>query len=191
MDRHHRSHHRPSQQGFSMVEVLMAAFIMAIGLLGLAALQVTSQAFGTGSRYRGTATFIAHSVLDQIQAEGSTTAAQRFSFGVVTLPPAGFTYIGNADATASAANIPGPSFTILGLLPTDPYYTANPTASTNIVFKTTWQRSAGNIIYQTGSATASVAAIQQFLVNVYWDEYDPVKKTTTQKYITVSRYVRI
>ena len=184
------SRRRPAEQGFSMVEVLMAAFIMAIGLLGLAALQVTSQSFGTGSRYRGTATFIAHSILDQIQAEGSVTASQRFSFGVVTLPPAGFTYIGDATATASSI-VPGPSYTILGLLPSDPYYNDKPTAPTNIVFKTSWQRQEGSIIHQTGSATASVSAIQQFIVNVYWDEYDPVAHTTTQKYISVSRYVRI
>ena len=181
---------RWSERGFTLIELLIAAFIMAVGLLGLAALQVASQSQGTGSRLRGTATFVAHNLLDQIQAEGSVSSSQRIEFGTLTMPAVAFTYIGTADASSKASTA-GPGYTIIGLLPDDRYYIANPTAPQNIIFNTTWLRNTGSVVYRPGSATISVSAIQQFIVNVSWDEYDPQAKAKLSKYITVSRYVRI
>jgi len=64
---------RRSQLGFSMVEMLMAAFILAIGILGLAALQTMSIRSATGSRGLTTAVLVAEQVLDQIEANGRNT----------------------------------------------------------------------------------------------------------------------
>lgn len=192
---------RRRERGFSIIELLLAAFILSIGLLGLGALQVTSQSQGTNSRFRGTAALIAHNVLDQMQAEGAVTAAQRLRFGVITLPATPFTYIGNADATAQAST-PGPSFTILGLLPTDPYYVANPTAPTDITFTTTWSRNAGSVVLKKvapvvppapppAGPAPSVSAIQECIVNVSWNEFNNQTKAIDAKFITVSRHVRM
>lgn len=60
---------RPSQGGFSMVEVLVVMVILAVGILGLLTLQVMSLRGTTGSRGRETATAIAKGLLDQVQAE--------------------------------------------------------------------------------------------------------------------------
>ena len=62
-----------------MVELLMAMFIFAIGLLGLMALQVVTTTQGGGSRVRGTATFIAHTTLDRIVGEGLASSLERFT----------------------------------------------------------------------------------------------------------------
>jgi hypothetical protein len=53
-----------------MVEMLMAAFVLAIGLLGLTTLQVMSLRTSTGSQNRHTAVRIADQVMDQIELEG-------------------------------------------------------------------------------------------------------------------------
>ena len=62
---------RPNPQaGFSMVEMLMTAFILAIGILGLTLLQVMSMQSSRGGRSLTTAVQLADRVLDQIELEG-------------------------------------------------------------------------------------------------------------------------
>lgn len=58
------------QAGFSMIEMLMAAFILAIGILGLTALQTMSVKAATGSRGLNTAVLVAERVMDEIEANG-------------------------------------------------------------------------------------------------------------------------
>ena len=59
-----------AQAGFSMVEMLMAAFIMAVGILGLSALQVMALKATRGSRSLSTAILVAEQVLDRAEMEG-------------------------------------------------------------------------------------------------------------------------
>ncbi len=53
-----------------MVEMLMTAFIMAVGILGLTALQVMALKATRGSRSLGTAILVAEQVLDLAEREG-------------------------------------------------------------------------------------------------------------------------
>lgn len=62
-----------TQAGFSMVEFLMVAAIMAIGLLGVASMQVMAIKAGSGSTNLSTATSIGNRILDQIEEEGRLT----------------------------------------------------------------------------------------------------------------------
>jgi len=59
-----------SQSGFSMIEMLMAAFILAIGLLGLAMLQTMSLRTTRGGKSMTTAVLVAQRIMDQIEMEG-------------------------------------------------------------------------------------------------------------------------
>ncbi|MEI6593017.1 MAG: prepilin-type N-terminal cleavage/methylation domain-containing protein [Holophagaceae bacterium] len=59
-----------TQAGFSMVEMLMAAFIMAVGILGLSALQVMALKATRGSRSLSTAILVAEQILDRAELEG-------------------------------------------------------------------------------------------------------------------------
>ena len=59
-----------AQAGFSMVEMLMAAFIMAVGILGLSALQVMALKSTRGSRSLSTAILVAEQILDRAELEG-------------------------------------------------------------------------------------------------------------------------
>lgn len=170
-----------------MVEMLLAAFIMAIGLLGLAALQVMAQGQGLKSRQLGTAALLAHNVLDLIQAEGSLTANERAisTSGAVGGAAADFVYTDPIGATATANAVAGPQFTILGLTTDDAYYTSHPAADKTVVFKTTYKRNTGTI------NTYAKTGVQEFVVNVTWDEYNNATKKTSTKSLSVSRYVRI
>ena len=70
-----RTHSRVSrlprgQAGFSMVEMLMTAFIMAVGILGLSMLQVMSLKASRGSRSLTTAVLVGEHVMDRAELEG-------------------------------------------------------------------------------------------------------------------------
>jgi Tfp pilus assembly protein PilV len=177
-----------------MIEFLMAAFIMAIGLLGLAALQVASTRQGTTSRQLGTATFIAHNLLDRIQAEGSVTSAERSisTDGNVVLNGRVFQYTNPVSVDVMGAPAAGPSYTFQGLLPNDPYYTVTTSPGFSatappVFFSTSYKRNAGTIY------PYAKTGIQEFTVNVTWREYDPQNpsSTTNNKFFSVSRYVRM
>lgn len=72
-------HKSRQQQGFSLIELLMTAFILGIGLLGLAALQTMGiRAFGA-SRQRDAAAYMASNLLDHFQAQGRIVLALRES----------------------------------------------------------------------------------------------------------------
>lgn len=175
----HHAHHPSPQRGFSMIELLMAMVIFAIGLLGLAALQVVSLSQSGTGRQRGGATFIAHAVLDRIQAEGQTTAAERrINANGLPSTTAGWTFIGAADGTP-AAGASALLFDINGvqIAPTD--------TTTPAVFSASWLSRQG--AQDVGKGTA----LQEFVVNVTWQEMNPKTKTLTTKAISVSRYVRI
>ncbi len=58
------------QSGFSMVELLLTAFILAVGVLGLTMLQVMSMRASSGGRALNTAVMVGEATLESIQSEG-------------------------------------------------------------------------------------------------------------------------
>lgn len=167
------------QAGFSMVEMLLVAFILAIGLLGLGALQIISTSQSASSRERGTANLISHSVLDRIQAEGSLSAAERLADDKVT--STGFTFIAPTDLTTAHDSTTGENltFNVRGDLVA--------ATAADKAFTLTWRR-------QNGVSASLNTAYQEFIVNVSWKEAS--RNTSGQvvvvdKTISVSRYVRV
>lgn len=61
---------RLRQEGFSMIEMLMTAFILAVGILGLTMLQTMSLKASRGSRSLTSAILVAERVMDQAEMEG-------------------------------------------------------------------------------------------------------------------------
>jgi len=61
---------RAAQAGFSMIEMLITAFILAVGLLGLAMFQTMSLRASRGSRSVNTAVMVAEQIMDQAEMEG-------------------------------------------------------------------------------------------------------------------------
>jgi type IV pilus assembly protein PilV len=56
------------EHGFSMIEVLVALVILALGLLGFALLQTMNMRFTQSANYRTQATNLAYDLLDQMRA---------------------------------------------------------------------------------------------------------------------------
>ena len=66
---------RQNQQGFGLIEVLVALLILAIGLLGMASLQTTSLQQTTGSQARTQAILLAQDLVERIRANRPNRAA--------------------------------------------------------------------------------------------------------------------
>lgn len=64
-----RSAKRAGQRGFTIIEVLMAVLIMAVGLVALLGMQVVVLEGGSGARDTSMATSIGESVVEQLQVE--------------------------------------------------------------------------------------------------------------------------
>lgn len=58
-------------QGFSLIELLVAVVIMAVGILGVAGLQVVSMQQNRSAMYRGEATQLANDILDRMRVNQS------------------------------------------------------------------------------------------------------------------------
>jgi len=61
-------HSRNKQQGFTLLEVLIALLILSIGLLGLAALQTTGLRSNEMASMRTTSTMLAYDISDRMRA---------------------------------------------------------------------------------------------------------------------------
>ena len=79
---------RPRQRGFSLIEVMVALLVLAIGLLGLAALQTLGLKFNTQSYQRTQAVLNAYDIVDRIRANsGGIAAAVYDNIGIDAAPP--------------------------------------------------------------------------------------------------------
>lgn len=63
------------QQGFTLIEVLIAALVLAVGLLGLAGLQATSVKMNHSAYLRSQATMLAYEIADAMRANRSNMAS--------------------------------------------------------------------------------------------------------------------
>lgn len=61
---------RTGEAGFSMIEMLMTAFVLSIGLLGLCMLQTMSLRAAHGGTSLTTAVHVADAVMEQVELEG-------------------------------------------------------------------------------------------------------------------------
>lgn len=87
------------QQGFSLVEVLIALAVLSIGLLGLAALQTVSLKVGHDSYQRTQATMLAYDMIDRMRANPSALAAGRYNVVAVNTNP------GSSDCVSVSCSV--------------------------------------------------------------------------------------
>lgn len=143
---------RPGRQsGFSMIEMLMAAFILAIGILGLSMLQVMSMRASRGSRSLSTAVQVAEQMLDQVESEGRLSwlnIIDTIQGSPAPLPP--LQYVNQAGPVVRTFTIKGRTPDVAATDPADnlPFFTATLTRSAAAV------------------ATGPAQSIHDFSVNV-------------------------
>lgn len=83
----HRTRHSENrQQGFTLLEVLIALLVLSIGLLGLAALQTTGLRSNEMASMRTTSTMLAYDISDRMRAnpQGTTDGDYVIDSGAVT-----------------------------------------------------------------------------------------------------------
>lgn len=167
-----------TEAGFTLVELLLAAFVMSIGLLGLLSLQVVSMAQGQQSRQRGTATFLAHNLLDQAVAEGLVSSAERYD------------QEGSLNTTTFRFTDPVTLSTHVSSTAENRFYNLDGTEVTSTdpskIFTVSWQR-------DLGVKAGYDYAYQNVIVNVAWQEAVKVNGVTTlqTRYFSASRNVRL
>ncbi len=66
------------QQGFSLIEVLVALAVISIGLLGLVGLQTQTQKISSNAYYQTQAVIISHDMAERIRANSSSSYQQLY-----------------------------------------------------------------------------------------------------------------
>lgn len=74
------------QGGFTMTEVLVTMVVLAIGLLGMAGLQVTGLRNNQTAYYRSQATLLAYDLADRMRANRAGVASGDYVAAVAALP---------------------------------------------------------------------------------------------------------
>ncbi len=174
------NHPNKRTSGFSLVEFLMVALILGVGLLGLTALTTMAIRGYGNSRTRDVAAHLASSVLDRLTLDGRLSAALRENN--TTTFPAGTLVANASDNTVNAYVDPNGStnYDIQGL----------PTTTTPI-FKVSWVRRApkSGIVPTASSQSLS----NEVVVNVWWVEAQKNSSnvtTTANHYLSISRSIR-
>ena len=163
--------------GFSMIELLMAAFILGIGLLGLTALMAANLRMGAGGRQRDTAAYLGNKVLERLAGDGRRSALLRAN-GQTTFSTA-FLVANAVDDVPNTYQVADASGTVQSTFDLD----GRPSAASPI-FTVTWVRRARGAtpVASSGSMPAEV------LVNVAWNE-GTAGTATVQKWLSFSRVV--
>ena len=78
---------RKRPTGFGLIEVLVALLIVSIGLLGIAALQITSLKNVGSSMERSQAVFLTYSYMDVLRANRDKAVLAQFDVPVMTCDP--------------------------------------------------------------------------------------------------------
>ena len=152
---------RIKQSGFTMVEVLVALVVLAIGLLGIAALYLNSLQSGRTAIYRTQAVNLAADLADRIRANRTAQAAYGTLFADAEVEVAGcYTTGGCIDTDLASTDLARWKGTLAQLLPngqgqvvvTLPVAAGEPT---NYVVTVQWAEvgEAAAVTFQIGFAT--------------------------------------
>ena len=88
------------QSGLSLIEVLIAVLIMAVGLLGIAALQAVTLRNSQSAFDRTQATVLSYAILDAMRANATAARATSYNVGMTcTIPAAGGTLVSHDHNT--------------------------------------------------------------------------------------------
>lgn len=79
---------RRSHRGASLLEVLIAVLILAIGMLGIAAMQAVSLRNSQGALERSQATIQGYAILDAMRSNLTDARANQYNMGITCLAPA-------------------------------------------------------------------------------------------------------
>lgn len=82
---------RSAMRGIGLIEVLVAMFILAIGVLGAAAMQMNALKFNQNAAQRSQATFLAYEIADSMRANRAAALAGNYDLALSAATPTGTT----------------------------------------------------------------------------------------------------
>ncbi len=101
---------RRSQRGVGLIEVLVAILVLAVGVLGAAALQMNALKFNQTASVRSQATFFAYEIIDRMRANRDVARNGGYSIALTDGVPAAGGLIAQQDhrawLTAIALQLP-------------------------------------------------------------------------------------
>jgi type IV pilus assembly protein PilV len=74
--------------GFTMIEVLVTVIVLAIGLLGLAGLQLGGLRYSYSAYQRSQATIMANDIIDRMRANPTVAGTGSYNISIGTMPAA-------------------------------------------------------------------------------------------------------
>jgi len=96
---------RRRQAGLSLIEVLIAVLIMAVGLLGIAALQAVTLRNSQSAFDRTQATVLSYAILDSMRANATAARANSYNLGMTCTTPAAGSTLVSRDHNAWIASL--------------------------------------------------------------------------------------
>ncbi|MCU0809887.1 MAG: type IV pilus modification protein PilV [Thiobacillaceae bacterium] len=138
------------QSGFSMLEVLVAILVLAIGLLGMAGLTATSMRNSHGAYHRSQAVWLAYDAADRMRANRQVALAGGYNLALGSAAPGG--------AAVNAVDL-GQWLTAVGALPQGLGAIAVDGASRQVTITVQWNESRA-----AGGAVTAEDATRQFVV---------------------------
>lgn len=82
-------HNLNAQAGFSLIEVLVAVLVLAVGLLGMAGLQAVTLQNGQSAYMRSQATILAYDIMDRMRVNRDQAIAGAYDLGMADDPATG------------------------------------------------------------------------------------------------------
>lgn len=95
----HQAIQLTAQRGFTLIEVMIVFFVLSVGLLGMAALQMKSMQYNQASYIRSQATVAAYDLLDRMRVNPTAAAANAYNINFGDALPTG-TSIAETDLKA-------------------------------------------------------------------------------------------
>lgn len=86
------------QHGFTLIEILISVFILAVGLLGIASMQAQSLQFNFSAYQRSQATFLAYDIIDRMRVNKPQALLGSYNFALGAGP------VSATDCQATGAN---------------------------------------------------------------------------------------
>ena len=172
--------HSGAARGFSMIELLLVAFILGVGLLGLTALMAMNVRASGGGRQRDAAAYLANDVMETLAADGRMSSILRVNGQAI---PATYQLANAVDNTPVTYQAPDTTGTVQATFDME----GRPSA-TNPIFSVQWARLATK---SSISAATTNLLTAEVIVNVSWNEAPATQGgPTVQKWLSFNRMIR-
>lgn len=105
---------KTGQRGVTLIEVMVAVLIGAIGILGAAAMQLKSLKYTESSMFTSQASFYAYDILDRMRANSLPDSLLEYRLSNFDNPPGGTSLaaVDLADFVANVKELPGGNGTV-------------------------------------------------------------------------------